>query len=396
MSRPNRGPRLETNQRGLYEIRWTEAGRSKRSSTGTAHLQSAEKVLGNFLLLDQREKLKVEAEGAMLVCAALGDRHSGWQKGDPVPKDYWHEHVLPNVISRETAQFALDKLHRHFGHIAIADLMPDDVTAYVHARRAGKIGKPSINHTITRELSVLNAAINHAVKAKRLSKSDQPFIQTPGTSEPRDRWLSEVEADRLLAAALQRVDSHTPAGTLPRVYRFVALALFTASRKGALLGLKRDQIDLPRGIIRLNPAGRAQTNKRRPPVPISDELRPILERTLAEIPDKPNAFVLDHGGAIRTAFAGAVSRAGLGSDVTPHVLRHTWGTWAAQAGISMFDIGGVMGDDPKTVSKTYAHHNPDYLRSAVNNVRRSAHATALSENSLGTLQTLTNDKTNGA
>jgi hypothetical protein len=73
MPRPNGGARLKPNERGIYEIHWTEAGRSKRSSTRTSDLQSAEKVLGNFLLLDEREKLKVEANGALLVCTVLGD-----------------------------------------------------------------------------------------------------------------------------------------------------------------------------------------------------------------------------------------------------------------------------------------------------------------------------------
>ena len=138
-------------------------------------------------------------------------------------------------------------------------------------------------------------------------------------------------------------------------------------------------------------------------MPISDELRPVLERILAEIPDDPEAFLLDHAGAIRTAFENCVERAGLGkwrgrdegapkempsnksrrrmakggliffeSDVTPHVLRHTKATWMAQAGVSMFDIAGVLGDSVDTVTKTYAHHHPDYLRDAINTTGRKA------------------------
>lgn len=365
MPRANAGPRLKRNDRGVYEIHWTDNGRSRRSSTGARDLQSAEKVLGNFLLLDGREKLKVEADGALLVCTVLGDEF------DPQP-DYWHEHVMPNVIDKASARYAYAKLGAHFGHLAVADIMPSDVTAYVEARRAGRIGKPSVNHTISRELSVLNAAINHAVKAKRLAKSDQPFIQLPGTSPPRDRWLSYDEADALLAAARERVDPHTPKDALPRVYRFVALALNTASRKSAVLGLTRAQVNLPSGMIYLNPAGRAQTKKHRPRVPISDELRPILEATLEQVGDKADAHLLDHAGCIRTAFENCVVRAKLGSDVTPHVLRHTKATWMAQAGVSMFDIAGVLGDSVETVTKTYAHHHPDFLRSAINTGRRAA------------------------
>lgn len=324
-------------------------------------------------MLDGREQLRERADGPMLVLTALGDHESGWQPGaGPPPPDYWHEHVLPKVVDKDTARYTYPKLIAHFGHLAIEDIEPSDVAAYVAARKAGAIGRPSVGHTIARELSVLNAAIVHATKAKRLPKDKAPFIQLPPASPPRDRWLREEEADRLLAAALVHVDPHSPKDKLPRVYRFVALALMAASRKSAILSLKRRQVDLQARMIDFNPAGRVQTNKRRARVPISDELLPILTRTLAEIPDDPEAFVLDTDGAIKTAFTNCVERAGLGRDVTPHVLRHTWGTWAAQSGASMFDIAGVMGDSVATVTKTYAHHNPDYLRSTVNNVRRSA------------------------
>lgn len=359
MPRANRGAYLALTPAGFYEIRWTEAGRSRRSSTRTTDLSTAEKILGKFLLLDEREQITSRAEGPLMVLTVLGDE-------DIPAADYWHEHVIPNVIGVDTIRYSYDKLKKHFGHLAVKDIMPADVSSYVARRKAGLIGRPSVNHTISRELSVLNAAINHAVKAKRLPRADQPFIKLPGVSPPRDRWLDFSEANDLLLAARSAVDTRMKKGTLPRVYRFIALALNTASRKTALLGLQRKQIDMKGGMIHLNPVGRAQTRKRRARVPISDELRPILERILREIPDKPDAYLLDHDGCIRTAFESAVARAKLGRDVTPHVLRHTKATWMAQAGVSMFDIAGVLGDSVDTVTKTYAHHHPDYLRSAIN------------------------------
>lgn len=364
MPRANTGPRLKLGASGNYEIHWTEGGRSKRSSTRTANLPQAQAILGNFLRLEEGERIAA-ASDALTVIDVLGD------EDDPAA-DYWHEHVLPNVIGVEQVRYAYVKLKAHFGHMAVADIMPSDVASYVDKRRAGNLGRPSVSHTISRELSVLNAAINHAVKARRLSRADQPFIKLPGTSPPRDRWLERAEADKLLAAAIEPVGPRAVKGKLPRVYRFAALALNTAGRKTAMLGLQRRQVDLAGGMIDQNPAGRAQTKKRRSRVPISDELRPILERILAEIPDKPDAYLLDHPGCIRKSFDHAVERAGLSDDVTPHVLRHTKATWMAQAGVSMFDIAGVLGDSVETVTKTYAHHHPDYLRSAINSERKAA------------------------
>ena len=72
-----------------------------------------------------------------------------------------------------------------------------------------------------------------------------------------------------------------------------------------------------------------------------------------KMPDKGRAFrthkgqpyeLRDNtGGAIKTSFNKARDRAKLGSDVTPHVLRHTWATWFySQTGDfgRLLDLGG--------------------------------------------------------
>lgn len=384
MPRENQGPTIKRNGFGVWEIRWSERGRSRRRSTGTQDPQLAQKVLANFILLEEREATSQREEGDMTVRECIGDP-------DLPGKDYWTEHVSPKVAAKERAGYNRTKLLQHFGHLAVRDISPEDVDDYVdrrskkpqhlwteRARKLGPLGRPSCPHTISTELATLNAAITHAVKKKRLARALQPFIQLPGTSPARDVWLREPEADALLAAALAPQIRQADKRKLPRVYLFIALALNTASRKGALQEMRWDQIDFAQGRIYLNPDGRAQTKKRRPTVPISDELRPILERAYSE---RVNDHVLGMPGSIRTAFTNAVARAGLVSKgpkrITPHTLRHTWGTWAAQGGMSMFDIAGVMGDTVETVTKTYAHHHPDFLRDAVNSVRPSGQKPAL-------------------
>jgi integrase len=52
--------------------------------------------------------------------------------------------------------------------------------------------------------------------------------------------------------------------------------------------------------------------------------------------------------------------------VTPHVLRHTWGSLKAMKGASLYDIAKVMGDKIETIEKYYLHLTPDHLRSVIN------------------------------
>ena len=355
MPRKNAGPRLVQSRAGGWEISFTEGGRSRRRVTGTSDLRQAQKILAHFLLLTDRDAPEVTRQTVLI---------------SDVLDAYCDEHA---VISDQTRAFIVVKLKDHFGILPVRAVRPSDVTAYIARRRAGQLGYlkkdgtriKAGDATINRELAVLNAAIHHAVKARRITADEAPTIDALGAPPAKDRWLTHDEADRLLTAALEGRAGH---GRLPRVYRFIAIALATASRRSAILELKRDQVDMERGTIRLNPAGRAQTKKRRPLVPISDDLRPIMERIMREcITD----YLMDHPGAVRTAFDNACDRAGL-KGVTPHTLRHTWATWAAQAGVDMWMIAGVLGDSMATVVKNYAHHSPEHLRAAVNSVGRKA------------------------
>ena len=348
MPRKNSGPHLVEGRGGSWEISFTEGGRSRRRATGTPDLRQAQTILAHFLLLTDRDAPTVTKTTVLV---------------NDVLDAYWDEHVLPNVIGKETQGHAITKLRAHFGILPVKAIVPKDVTDYAKRRRSGALGKPSQDGTVARELSVLNAAIHHAVRAKRVTADEAPAIKLPPAGDAKDRWLTHDEADRLLEAAL---GGRSPKDRLPRVYRFIALALATASRKTAILELTRDQVDMERGTIKLNPTGRRQTKKRRPLVPISDELRPILKRILEET---KGDLLLDHAGAVRTAFDNACERAGL-TDVTPHTLRHTWATWAAQAGVDLWMIAGVLGDSMATVTKNYLHHTPEHLLAAVNATRR--------------------------
>lgn len=362
MPKANEGPRLKLNRgTGIYFIHWTDQGRSKRRSTRASDRGIAEQVLGAFLTLEAKADRLAAAEGPLLAMDVLGDPDA------PAGADYWGEHVIPNVVDKVSARQAIKKLLQHFGPLAVVDIMPSDVDGYVKARRAGRIGRPSVNHTISKELSFLNAAIVHAAKARRLRGGDAPFIQLPGSSSPRERWLEAPELNRLLDAA--RWPSGPRAGSkdkLPRVYRFIALAYGTAGRKASVQELQRYQVDTERGVIDLNKRGRKQTRKRRAKVKISDWLRPIVDRILEQIPDDPNAYLLDHPGCIYTAFDNAVERAGLGPDVTPHVLRHTRATHMILGGASLLEVADVLADTLATVERTYKHLVPDYQTKAVN------------------------------
>ncbi len=100
----------------------------------------------------------------------------------------------------------------------------------------------------------------------------------------------------------------------------VQVAMETGLRKGELLGLTWDHVDLSRGVIRLEgrahgESGGTKSGKRRE-VP----MRQVVYELLAALPE-PRTGRIWRQGNIRTAFESAVQAAGL-EDFHFHDLRH--------------------------------------------------------------------------
>jgi hypothetical protein len=112
---------------------------------------------------------------------------------------------------------------------------------------------------------------------------------------------------------------------------------------------------------------RQQTKKRQPPVKLPPRLLAhmrrwaglgIAKRAVIEWNGKPIE-------SVRKGFAAAVRAAGLGNDVTPHVLRHTCATWLMQNGVNLWDAAGFLGMTVQQLEQGYGHHHPEFQQEAV-------------------------------
>ena len=118
-------------------------------------------------------------------------------------------------------------------------------------------------------------------RERRLSRDIIPFIEPPQAVAPRDRVLNQAEIKQLrqfCSALVWQGPGRAMSNRISKVGRFITLAMETAQRKTAILELKWEQVDFERRIITFNPYGRNQTIKRRPPIPTSSRLIPLLTR----------------------------------------------------------------------------------------------------------------------
>lgn len=331
MARPNKGPQLKKNDFGVWEIRWSEHGRSRRRSTGETDHSNAQKVLAQFLLLSGHET-KSEYTVSDLITL------------------YWDEHGEGRPGSK-SLRCDLNNLDDFFGVFLPEEIAPGHVKRFdkQHSWKPG---------TLRKHLGRLSAVINYGVTTRRISKRQVPYIPKPAPTPSKDRWLTRKEAAEIRKAIRECHGGER----IGRVERFMMLALHTASRRAALEQLTWFQVDFDQRMIRLGERGRAETTKRRANVPMNDEIYAFLKECQREANTE---FVLDHPGDMYMSFCRPVRKAGY-HDVTPHTLRHTAATWMAQDRVDLWQIAGFLGDTMTTVERNYAHHHPDYLKGAAN------------------------------
>jgi integrase len=144
----------------------------------------------------------------------------------------------------------------------------------------------------------------------------------------------------------------------------------TAQRKSAIQELKWEQVDFATLLIKFNPDGRIQTQKRRPTLPISEKLLVMLQIAYEE---RINDYVLD----VKTDVHYGVKRIfeDLGIETaSPHTFRHTFATHRITEGVPIDKVAMFLGDEENTVRKNYAHLQPDYLREVIEQKSKSQNA----------------------
>lgn len=344
-------PRFRLVQRSRrYAIEFWWEGRAHRVSTGAEDERAARVALAAFDAGWGKEAPPEAPSIGAILDGYERDRTSNTERPLHAPA---------------TLKACLAAVRRHLG-----DLPPDLLTKprcrlYAKQRRAEgyEVGpkharrrKPVSAGTIIRELVTLRAAFKWAVDEKWIGVA--PYVEIPSAPEPRDRWLTRAEAARLVDGC---GDFH--------VRLFVMLGLHTAARSAAILGLTWDRVDLDNARLSYG-AGRGNKGQARG-VPINPELMAYLQsaQQLAV-----SDFVVEFAGgqvkSVRTGFRAACRRAGL-SGVTPHTLRHTAATWAAQERKPMWEIAGLLGhSDVAMVERVYGHHSPDHLRDAASAIGR--------------------------
>jgi len=254
------------------------------------------------------------------------------------------QEVLPHKKSFSEDSFRLRALTRRpIAKWSIANLSPAKIAEYRDERL-----KQVANGTVIRELSYLSAIINHSRREWGIHVTNPVLlVRKPPTPEGRNRTLTDSERMSLLEAL-----TPTSRGNI-WVKPLVQLALETAMRKGELLSLRWEHIDLSQRTAFLPTTKNGDSRT----VPLSSEAVRVLEGLVRSI----SGVVFPIKGAnLHARFKRSVKRAGL-ENFRFHDLRHTAVTSIAKKLPNIIELSAVSGHKNLGMLKRYYHPDPKQL-----------------------------------
>jgi integrase len=266
---------------------------------------------------------------------ATADKYTSW----------WRNHIEPQ-----------------FGPWPLASIQSWDVEAWVtkmsttHTDKDGQSRGPVGAETMKSSLRLLSQLLKAAVRHKLLTVNTAAVVTAPTPDPHIDRILTREEADRLLAEFTGQ----------DRV--FVELLLYCGLRFQEAAGLRRFRVDLLRKRVTIAKVQPRKGGEKKPktdagtrPVPLTDGLVVELSQVIPAPDDglvitSPQGTRLRYDNWYRRVWVPAVKRAGLvDPQPTPHDLRHTYGSWLADAGRPPHEIAALMGHKSLRSVERYIH-----------------------------------------
>lgn len=261
------------------------------------------------------------------------------RKFSEVSEKFWSLHG--SQLRSNTWRYMMPKFNSTFGHMKMGDIR----AAHIQKLYNEIAGRRS-HSTARRYLTLLRLIFNKA-KAWGDFVGDNPCsgVKLGREANHRVRFLTSLEIERILSVAN------------PRLWPVVAIALLTGMRRGEILGLTWENVDLANRRLYILQSKSGLPRE----LPISPKLANVLQG----IGPKAKGSVVDLPVImLRRLFSEALKGSGIAS-FRFHDLRHTFASHYVMAGGDLLTLSRLLGHTTTTMTLRYAHLAPDFLAAKV-------------------------------
>ena len=280
---------------------------------------------------------------------------------------YLSDHAVPHKKAssvEEDRRLIRMYLDPHFARKKVADLSRSEIDKF-HKSLSDK------PYRANRALALLSKALNLCEIWGWRHDGSNPCRHVKKYAErKRERFLSAQEINRLGDALTRAAKGElqyrkpgriSPYLVSPYAVAAIRLLIFTGARKGEILSLRWEHVNLAAGRLELpdSKSGAKFVYLPAPAQQLLSELERSDDNPFVIVGAKPGAHLVnlkDPWEAIRSA-------ADL-PEVRIHDLRHSFASVAAGGGMSLPVIGALLGHRNNSTTQRYAHLADDPLRAA--------------------------------
>lgn len=303
--------------------------RTKRDAQDWARAKEDEMVQGSFINRDKSENTTVRSAFDRYVKEVVPTKKESSRRRD---------------IGR--AKFLSERL----GQYSMATLNAEIISEF----RDKRLSEGKSNNTVRLELALLSHLYTIAIKEWGIGMTINPVlnVRKPSPGKGRERRLKKDEEDRLLRAAKQQPN--------PFVSWIVRLALSTAMRKGEIVSLVMDSIDMNKKTIFI----RDTKNSLVRTVPMSGSAYETMKEILAYqgrpegtdllFPGKAGKYGEHKHYIINKAWTTTLKLSEI-EDFRFHDLRHEATSRLVEAGFSDQQVASITGHSSMQMLKRYTH-----------------------------------------
>lgn len=216
--------------------------------------------------------------------------------------------------------------------------------------------------TINRIVSAVSTVLHHCAMDELIPSA--PRLRRRKEVEHRVTWFSKDEVESLVYGSLDPFDRKDMAD-------LILVAAYTGMRQGELLTLTARDVDLSQGHIHVGgrPEFVTKAGNYRC-VPIHDRIKDLMADRMEHV--SPNVRLFgdewrDKDQLLRT-FKKVRSYIGKDDNYVFHTLRHSFGTWCAEAGVPIRSIMALMGHRRVETTLRYAKATDKALVDAIESI----------------------------
>jgi len=226
-------------------------------------------------------------------------------------------------------------------------------------------GKGYVKASIARRISEIRSFYRYLVREEAVETNPVLGLSAPKLPRRLPRYLNVHETAGLLGTP----DLSTPLGLRDRA--ILELLYGAGVRVGELVSLNTGSLDLSRREARVLGKGSKERI-----VLMGEPARLALQRYLSEgrptlVTDSSRSalFLNRNGGRLSTVSVSKLlhkyaARAGIGKNVTPHMLRHSFATHLLDGGADLRSVQELLGHENLVTTQIYTHVSQNQLREA--------------------------------